>query len=139
MAGKKFVIGTVVLSVVIAVVVGFALFVLPVGHSISGQVATAYCASCTSGVNHYFGYTTTNFPSGSDVTINWQSTSSSWVEFSIFSDGNLNGGGCSQDGTSGSCSFTSQGGTYSFALSDGDASQTVETVTWSGSYTAPML
>jgi hypothetical protein len=138
--GPKFFVGLVALVVVAGIVASVVLFVIPFDYPISGQISTSLCAKCPI-PQPYVGYGGENFAAGSRVVINWQSTNSSPVIFDIYnpSIGIRPGDGCSEQGISGTCSFTAYGGGYAFTLRDGNANQTVETITWSGYYTAPLL
>jgi hypothetical protein len=130
------VVAVVVMVILVAVAV-LALF--PVAHAFSGTVATAYCSGCSSGSSHYVGYQSEVWPQGSQVTFSWQSTSTNVVELSVFQAGGPAGFSCDNTGTSGSCDFQSTGGTYTLFLEDIADSENIQSVTFSGSYSAPTI
>ncbi|MGB6500797.1 MAG: hypothetical protein WBG19_05290 [Thermoplasmata archaeon] len=138
--GRLMLLALVVCVVAATAIVMAVLFTVPLGSkSFSGQVSSAGPASSGAcGSSCYFGYVTENLPSGVTVSVSWQDTSGTFVYFDVFSESNPTGAGCVQSGTSGSCSFASNGGTYTFALSD-EASSGTTIVTFSVSYPVPYL
>jgi hypothetical protein len=125
------------LIVVLAVIL--ALLTVPVSHSFSATVQSSYCSTCTSGPSKYVGFISESIPAGS-VSVQWQDASGDYVEFSALQVGNFNTNeNCLEDGISGTCSFTSAGGTYTIGVQDLGASQTIETVTFTVTYSAPYL
>jgi hypothetical protein len=125
-----------ILAVILIVVV--ALFVIPFSHGFSGIVSTSYCSGC--GPSYYVGSGSQTFPTGSAVTLSWQCTSTCVVSFSVFSlSAPLSGDVCDQTSIGGSCSFTASAGTYTIFVEDTEESQGVLIVSYSGSYTAPVL
>ena len=125
--------------IIVVLLVVLVLVLLPVPHSFSGTVQSSYCSSCTAGPSKYVGYISESIPAAA-VTIQWQDASGDYVEFSAFQVGDFNTAQeCFQNGISGTCSFTSPGGTYTVGVQDSDSAQTIETVTFSVTYSAPYL
>jgi len=135
--GPKFFAKLAALVAVVGIAASVVLFVIPFAHPISGQISLSLCAKCPIIPQPYVGYGGESFPVSSNVVINWQSASSSLVNFTIYNPntGYRLGHGCDERGISGTCSFIADGGAYASYV----RGQTTDTITWSGSYTGPLI
>lgn len=125
-----------VLVLVIAVLL--YLYVIPTSHSISGDVSTSDCTTCTP--PDWSGAQQLSVPSGSSVSFNWQTSSEfDLVTFDVWNAAQDTGFVCDSTGTSGSCSFTASSGAYTIFVEDSSNSEGGVLVTYSGSYSAPYL
>jgi hypothetical protein len=129
---------------VISVIIVLVFFLVPISHPISGTVK-AYCCVGFTDPGIWGGFVSVSFPNHAAVTINWQSTNISPVDFWLYTDtqspvfaygmGNLV---CDENGGSGICRFISDGQPCGINVVD-EGNMTKIGVTYSGSYSAPLL
>jgi hypothetical protein len=127
----------------VALTIGLTLVFLPLNHSISGVVSTTCYSICDNNTSQYQGYNTIEMPSNLNVAISWQDTSSSLVGFWVFTHLlPMAAASCySAISSSGTCNFGtgSDGGTFYLLVEDASVSEGTQIVTFSASFTAPIL
>jgi hypothetical protein len=113
-------------------------FLYGLPQSITGQVETpgTYCATACPAIPIVL----KPLPDGPSVTVHWSDGSGGLVQFNVLgpAPGYPTISQCSENGTSGSCSFGSVGGDYRFWAGD-LAEQGGQLVNFTVSYDAPLL
>ena len=134
-ATRLVVIGAIVATVVVI------LASVPVNYSFSGELATSCWPACSSDNVSYTVSGAQAVPANSQVTVSWEDVSGGFVTFgiNIFVDNRWVG--CTQEGPDGDCILTSPstGNLYTVSVSDENASEGVQIVTYAGTFTAPAI
>jgi len=122
-----------ILGVIAAVVV--ALFTVPVSHRFSGTIRTTFCSGCTP--TDWNGSANESVPKYAAVSFSWSAADDALVNFSVLWGPANSTVLCHQNADSGSCGFTSRGGTYTLFAKDYGNELSVN-VSFSGAYARPL-
>ena len=112
-----------------------ALFTVPLSHRFSGTIQTTFCSGCTPTV--WNGSANESVPKYATVSFSWSAADDALVNFSVLWGPANSTVLCEQNADSGSCSFTSHGGTYTLFAKD-YGNELAVNVSFSGGYARPL-